>query len=156
MVLSIIIDKIVCIGILQQFGETGSAMVTTASVPPSSSYHLILTPQIQVIAVYTFVVVMWGTFRRQLRVAYSVISIIVIFLVIFIAATVSTQTHGSQHYMAPAGVSPFLHKPQRYLYLCRYSSSGVGLATDRVTAQDTMQNATLANISGYGSHLPYR
>jgi hypothetical protein len=152
MVLSIIIDNIICIGILQQFGETGSAMVTTVSIPPSSSYHLILTRQIQVIAVYTFVVVMWGTFRRQLLVAYSVISIIVLFLVIFIAVTVSTQTHGGQHYMAPAGVSPFLHKSQRYLYLCRYYSSGVGLAT----AQDAMQNATLANISGCGSHLPYR
>jgi len=83
-------------GILQQFGETGSAMVTT------------------VIAVYTFIVVMWGTFRRQLRVAYSVVSIIVLFLVIFIAATVSTQTHGSQHYMAPAGFWCWIGNGSRY------------------------------------------
>jgi len=72
-------------GVIQQFGETGSAMVTT------------------VIATYTFVVVMWGTFKRQLLVAYLAICSICVFLVVFIGITVGTQTHGTQDYMSPVG-----------------------------------------------------
>jgi len=72
-------------GVIQQFGETGSAMVT------------------MVIALYTFIVVMWGTFRRQLLVSYLAVGFIVTFVVIFIGVSVGTQTHGSQDYMAPDG-----------------------------------------------------
>lgn len=89
-------------GIIQQFGETGSAMVTMA------------------IAIYTFVVVMWGTFRRQLLVAYLVVGFILVFVAVFIGVTVSTQTHGTEHYMAPDGFWCWIggdgthYNPERY------------------------------------------
>jgi hypothetical protein len=51
---------------------------------------------------------MWGTFRRQLLVAYLVVGFILVFVAVFIGATVGTQTHGTEHYMAPDGVSSFL------------------------------------------------
>jgi hypothetical protein len=63
--------------------------------------------RIQVIAIYTFAIVMWD-FRLKLLVPYLVIISIWLFLIIFIAVTVGTQTHGTQHYMAPAGVSTTL------------------------------------------------
>jgi len=89
-------------GIIQQFGETGSAMVT------------------MVIAIYTFVVVMWGIFKRQLLVAYLIVSFIFLFVIIFIGVTVGTQTHGNQHYMAPDGFWCWIggngtrYNPERY------------------------------------------
>lgn len=59
------------------------------------------------IAIHTFLTVIWGGshFWRKLLPAYLVIGCISLFLVIFIGITVGTQTHGTQHYMAPAGVS---------------------------------------------------
>jgi len=83
-------------GVIQQFGETGSAMVTT------------------VIAIYTFTIVVWGTFRRQLQVAYAVIAFIFLFLIIFIGVTVGTQTHGTQHYMTPDGFWCWIGDGTRY------------------------------------------
>jgi len=89
-------------GVIQQFGETGSAMVTL------------------VIAIYTFVVVMWGKFKRQLLVAYLVVGFILFFIVLFIGITVGTQTHGNQYYMAPDGFWCWIggngtrYNPERY------------------------------------------
>ena len=51
---------------------------------------------------------MWGQFNHPLLVAYTAIGCIWIFLFIFIGVTVGTQTHRTQHYMTPAGVSSFL------------------------------------------------
>jgi hypothetical protein len=65
------------------------------------------SPQIQVIAIYTFAIVMWD-FNPKLLVAYLVITSIWLFLIIFIAVTMGTQTHETQHYMTPAGVSTTL------------------------------------------------
>jgi len=83
-------------GILQQAGEAGSAMVTTT------------------IAIYTFIVVMWGIFERELLFAYLAISFIWIFLFFFIGITVGTQTHGTQHYMTPAGFWCWIGDGSRY------------------------------------------
>jgi len=83
-------------GTLQQFGETGSAMVTT------------------MIAIYTIARVMWGTFKHELLFAYLAINFIWLFLVIFIGVTVGTQTHGTQHYMTPAGFWCWIGNGSRY------------------------------------------
>ena len=80
-------------------------MVTLVSIFPSLVTKPGLTSQNQVIAIYTFTIVVWGTFQRQLQVAYGAIIFILIFLAIFIGVTVGTQTHGTQDYMTPAGVS---------------------------------------------------
>jgi len=50
---------------------------------------------------------MWGTFKRQLLVAYLAVGFICLFLALFIGITVGIHTHGTEHYMAPAGVSCF-------------------------------------------------
>jgi hypothetical protein len=96
-------------GILQQTGETGSAMVTIVSI----LYILAVAwtdsnAPIQTIAIYTFTFVMWGIFKRELLFAYLAIGFICVFLFVFIGITVGTQTHGTQHYMTPDGVSSFL------------------------------------------------
>src|ERR1700691_1028798 len=65
--------KNLCVTMLQQFGETGSAMVTTANILPSGRTILFLNPRIKAIVIYTFVVVMWETFKHQLLVGYPVI-----------------------------------------------------------------------------------
>jgi len=83
-------------GIMQQLGETGSAMV------------------IIVIAIYTFVVVTWGTFKHGLLVAYLAIGYIWLFLILFIGITVGTQTHGTQHYMTPTGFWCWIGNGSRY------------------------------------------
>jgi len=83
-------------GIIQQFGETGSAMVTT------------------VIAIYTFVVVMWGAFKHQLLVAYLVVGFIFVFITLFIGVSVGTQTHGAHHYMTPDGFWCWIGNGSRY------------------------------------------
>jgi hypothetical protein len=62
----------------------------------------------QVIAIYTLGAVIWGARSnvwRKLLPAYLIIGCISLFLAIFIGITVGTQIHGTQHYMAPAGVS---------------------------------------------------
>jgi len=83
-------------GVLQQAGEAGSAMVTTT------------------IAIYTFVVVMWETFEHELLIAYLAIGFIGVFLFLFIGITVGTQTHGTQHYMTPAGFWCWIGDGSRY------------------------------------------
>jgi len=83
-------------GILQQAGETGSAMVTIT------------------IAIYTFVVVMWETSEYELPIAYLGVSFILAFLFLFIGITVGTQTHGTQHYMTPAGFWCWIGDGSRY------------------------------------------
>jgi len=83
-------------GILQQTGEAGTAMVTI------------------IIALYTFVVVMWRTFEHELLVAYLATAFIWVFLFIFIGITVGTQTHGTQHYMTPAGFWCWIGNGSRY------------------------------------------
>jgi len=82
-------------GVIQQLGETGSAIVTT------------------VIAIYTFTIVMWD-FKPKLLVAYLVITSIWLFLIIFIAVTVATQTHGTHHYITPAGFWCWIGNGSRY------------------------------------------
>ena len=103
-VLHVVGDINVRLGIIQQFGETGSAMVTIASIF-RSLVTFGLTSQNQVIAIYTFTIVVWGPFQRQLQVAYGAITFILVFLAVFIGVTVGTQTHGTQDYMTPDGVS---------------------------------------------------
>lgn len=105
-------------GIIQQIGETGSAMVTS------------------VIAIYTFAVVMWGTFQRQLHVAYLVIVFIVVFLAIFIGVTVGTQTHGTQNYMTPAGFWCWIGNGSRYnaeRYAGEYAWMWIALSISVIT-----------------------
>ena len=104
-VLHVVGDINVRLGIIQQFGETGSAMVTIASIFLSLVTTPGLTSQKQVIAIYTFTIVVWGPFQRQLQVAYGAITFILVFLAVFIGVTVGTQTHGTQDYMTPDGVS---------------------------------------------------
>lgn len=75
------------------------------------------SPQVQVIAVYTFATVMWGTFGHELLAACLVMIFIFIFLIVFIGVTVGTQTHGTHQYMTPAGVSGFLQRcPSHRVY----------------------------------------
>ena len=63
-----------------------------------------------------------------------------------------TQTHGTQHYMTPAGVSEFHKSCRSKLNSWGCNSSGAGLATGHVT----MQNAMLENMSGCGLSSVYQ
>ena len=65
-VLHVVGDINVRLGIIQQFGETGSTMVTIVSIFPSLVTKPGLSSQNQVIAIYTFTIVVWGPFKRQL------------------------------------------------------------------------------------------
>ncbi|KIM80581.1 hypothetical protein PILCRDRAFT_526797 [Piloderma croceum F 1598] len=67
-------------GVLQQIGETGSALATLA------------------IAIYTFVVVLWGPARHPYFVAYTVVGLNWLFITLFVAISVPIHTHGSDYY----------------------------------------------------------
>jgi len=83
-------------GVLQQLGETGVALVTSA------------------IAIHTFVVVIWGKLKDNLIVACSVIGCIWVFLIVFIATTVSLNTHGGNYYETPVGSWCWIGDHNRY------------------------------------------
>ncbi|KIM74393.1 hypothetical protein PILCRDRAFT_828227 [Piloderma croceum F 1598] len=72
-------------GSVQQLGETGSALATLT------------------IAVHTFVVILWGPRKRQYLTAYATVGLTWLFLVLFIAISVSLHTHGSNVYENPDG-----------------------------------------------------
>jgi hypothetical protein len=105
-------------GILQQIGETGVALVTT------------------VIALQTFVVVMWGKLKDSLLVAYSVIGCIWLFLIIFIATSVSINTHGGNYYETPVGFWCWIGDHNRYnaeRYVGEYVWTWVALGVSAFT-----------------------
>ncbi|KIM83330.1 hypothetical protein PILCRDRAFT_819583 [Piloderma croceum F 1598] len=70
-------------GVIQQLGETAVAMATLT------------------IAIHTLIVVMWGKLKHQLIVAYIVVACIWLYVIIFVAVTVSIHTRGSSHYETP-------------------------------------------------------
>lgn len=72
-------------GVIQQLGETGSALATLA------------------IALHTFVVVLWGVRRHQYFIAYSVVGVTWLFVGLFVATTVAVFTRGSNFYETPVG-----------------------------------------------------
>jgi len=72
-------------GIMQQVGDTGSALATLA------------------IALHTFVVVMWGTRPHHYISAYIVVGLTWLFIGLFIAFSVTLNTHGSTFYEMPVG-----------------------------------------------------
>jgi len=72
-------------GIVQQLGETGSALATLA------------------IAIHTFVVIFWGPRRHQYFVAYVIVGVTWLFVTLFVAIGVSVNTHGSNSYENPVG-----------------------------------------------------
>jgi len=72
-------------GVLQQLGETGSALTTLA------------------LAVHTFVVVLWNHKHPPAHIAFIVVGLIWIFVAFFVAMSVSNHTQGSKFYMAPVG-----------------------------------------------------
>jgi len=71
-------------GIIQQLGETGSALATFA------------------IAVHTFIVVIWDI-RLTENIAYVVVGLTWIFITWFIAMTVTNHTQGGHFYETPVG-----------------------------------------------------
>jgi len=72
-------------GIMQQLGDTGSALATLA------------------IAIHSFVVVFRGTRHGKRSTAYGVVGLTWIFIAFFIAMGVSIHTHGSSFYETPVG-----------------------------------------------------
>jgi len=60
---------------------------------------------IKAIAMHTFVVILWGPRNRQYLTAYATVGLTWLFLILFIAISVSLHTHGSNVYESPAGVS---------------------------------------------------
>ena len=94
------------LGTLQQIGETGSALATLVR-SDISMYHywdIALTVP-QAIAVHTVIAVLWGKLSRNTPVAYCVVGITWLFVILFVAVGVSVNTHGSEHYETPDGVS---------------------------------------------------
>jgi hypothetical protein len=88
---------------------------------------------------------MWGKLKHQLVVAYIVVTCIWLYVIIFVAVTVSIHTRGSSHYETPTPVSLL---PCRFFPLTMYcDSTGAGLAM----VHGTMQNALPENTYGFGS-----
>ena len=54
---------------------------------------------------HTFVVILWGPRKRQYLTAYATVGLTWLFLILFIAISVSLHTHGSNNYENPDGVS---------------------------------------------------
>jgi len=72
-------------GIVQQLGDTGSALATLA------------------IAIHTFVVALWGIQPHQHSIAYAIVGLTWIFVCFFVGIGVSINTRGSNFYESPVG-----------------------------------------------------
>ncbi|KIM75979.1 hypothetical protein PILCRDRAFT_826830 [Piloderma croceum F 1598] len=86
-------------GVLMQLGDAGSALATLA------------------IAIHTFVVVMWGLYRRPYFIAYTAVGITWLFLAIFIAVHVTAHNRGASLFYTPVGYWCFIgnnHNIERY------------------------------------------
>jgi hypothetical protein len=76
---------------------------------------------------HTFVVILWGPRKRQYLTAYATVGLTWLFLVLFIAISVSLHTHGSNVYENPDGVS----LPRALLNLISNSCLQTVLVLDR-------------------------
>jgi hypothetical protein len=100
-------------GVIQQLGETGSALTTLVRINVyfSDNQPSLLFLLSKTIAVHIFVVVMRRS-RNNQPVKYerivtcTVVSLTWLFIALFVAISVSIHTHGFTFYEQPVGVSP--------------------------------------------------
>ena len=99
-------------GVLQQIGDVGVALITLVCTSPLPRWLLRNSLQTdQILAVHTFVVVLWSVGSRSRYVAFGVVAL----ATLFIALRVGLSSSLYKNYEMPTPVSISIYSPRRLI-----------------------------------------